>query len=58
MRSTEWSFKAVEKCWTQKKMLRVAGEMAEAEKTHEHARAERRKMLVESAGNMGLRQRS
>ncbi len=49
-RSAEWCLKGVEQCWTQKKKLIAAGEMAEAEKAYEHARAAYRKLVAEAAG--------
>ena len=50
-RSAEWCLKGVEQCWTQKKKLIAAGEMADAEKAYEHARETYRKLLGEMAGD-------
>ncbi len=49
-RSAEWCLKGVEQCWTQKKKLIAAGELAEAEKAYDHARAAYRKLVAEAAG--------
>ena len=49
-RSAEWCHKGVEQCWTQKQKLIAAGELAEAEKAYDHARASYRKLLAEAAG--------
>ena len=49
-RSAEWCLKGVEQCWTQKKKLIAAGELADAEKAYDHAREVYRKLLAESAG--------
>ena len=50
-RSAEWCLKGVEQCWTQKKKLIAAGELAEAEKAYDHARETYRKLLGEMAGD-------
>ena len=47
-RSIEWCLKGVDQCWTQKRKLIAAGELAEAEKAYEHARAEYRRLLGET----------
>ena len=49
-RSAEWCLKGVEQCWTQKKKLIAAGELAEAEKAYDLARAAYRKLVAEAAG--------
>ena len=47
-RSVEWCLQGVDQCWSQKKGLIAANEMADAVKAYDHARQVYRQLLRES----------